>query len=56
MGFWLNRHRALVFLIVHDLFGKPLYTFPDHAPTFAPAVACLLTEASNSERVRRRNR
>jgi hypothetical protein len=27
----LNRHRALAFLIEHDLFGKPLHTFRDHA-------------------------
>jgi hypothetical protein len=26
----LNRHRVLG-LIEHDLFGKPLHTFPDHA-------------------------
>src|SRR5882724_6745787 len=30
-GIWLNRHRALGFLFEHDLFGKPLHTFPDHA-------------------------
>jgi hypothetical protein len=37
-----NRHRALGFLIEHDLFGKPLHTFPDHAPDLylRNAVAC----------------
>src|SRR5262252_10626922 len=29
--FRMNRHRALRFLFGHDLFGKPLHTFPDHA-------------------------
>jgi hypothetical protein len=24
---------ATAFLFAHDLFGKPLHTFPDHAPT-----------------------
>jgi hypothetical protein len=28
---WLNRHRAFSSLIEHDLFGKPLHAFPDHA-------------------------
>jgi hypothetical protein len=27
----LNRHRALDLLVEHDLFGKPVSTFPDHA-------------------------
>ena len=26
-----NRHAALSFLFEHDLFGKPVPTFPDHA-------------------------
>jgi hypothetical protein len=26
-----NRHPALVYLFEHDLFGKPVSTFPDHA-------------------------
>jgi hypothetical protein len=28
----LNRVGALAFLIEHDLFGKPVSTFPDHGP------------------------
>ena len=31
MTFSSNRHLALAFLFEHDLFGKPLHTFPDHA-------------------------
>ena len=27
----MNRHRALGYLFEHDLFGKPLHAFPDHA-------------------------
>jgi hypothetical protein len=27
----MNRHRALDSCFAHDLFGKPLHTFPDHA-------------------------
>src|SRR5438477_4255918 len=44
-GLSLNRHRALGFLIEHDLFGKPLHTFPDHAlaPVRARDIA-ILTE------------
>jgi hypothetical protein len=29
-----NRHRAPSLLFEHDLFGKPLHTFPDHALDF----------------------
>jgi hypothetical protein len=32
---WLNRHPAFSFLFEHDLFGKPVSTFPDHALAFA---------------------
>ena len=28
---WMNCHRALLLCFEHDLFGKPLHTFPDHA-------------------------
>ena len=31
-----NRHPALLFLFEHDLFGKPLHTFPDHALIIRP--------------------
>jgi len=27
----MNRHRALALLFEHDLFGKPVSIFPDHA-------------------------
>jgi hypothetical protein len=28
----LNQNSGVIFLFEHDLFGKPLPTFPDHAP------------------------
>src|SRR5207302_3417415 len=34
-----NRHLALSFLFEHDLFGKPVPTFPDHALTLNSAAA-----------------
>jgi len=37
MGFAESPSRSR-FLIEHDLFGKPLHTFPDHAPGSAPAI------------------
>ncbi|MDH2404730.1 hypothetical protein QCM77_33090, partial [Bradyrhizobium sp. SSUT18] len=34
----MNHHRALGLLFEHDLFGKPLRAFPDHALGHAPAA------------------
>src|SRR6478735_5839351 len=33
-----REHRALVSSFKHDLFGKPLHTFPDHASRFAAYI------------------
>ena len=37
-AFWLNRYRALSFLFEHDLFGKPVSPFPDHAVAYAICI------------------
>jgi hypothetical protein len=34
----VESHHDLIFLFEHDLFGKPVSTFPDHALMTSPAA------------------
>jgi hypothetical protein len=47
----LNRHRALDFLIGHELFRRPLSRFPDHALSYNVAQKREMAHPTRFERV-----